>query len=189
MLSFKSKNLASRPLKRKSFCDNEPDVIDLSDSPDSQTEFNNFSDRNSKSSAKEAYSKDYFVFDRRLQRIEEDKINRAAFKRDSELKLECIKYLLNDWIFFTSKDTTCSHLSSREINSKIDADDLLVFKHYLMYLLHVSKDLEHLVLIMRVFKRLILKNGSLEWTETYREMCASIQADFYEKYDSTIKFD
>jgi hypothetical protein len=143
----------------------------------------------SKNSALETYKNGYLVFDKRLKRIEATKINRTAFQRESELKLECIKYLLNDWIYFTSKDTKCTRLSSKEINNQIDADDLQVFKNYILYLLHVSQDFEQLALIMRVYKRLIIKNGSLEWTETYKEMCSSIQGDFYEKYDSTIKFD
>jgi hypothetical protein len=164
-------------------------VIDLSEDSPATSESEESSKQAVDSSIVQKYTRNYIVFDRRLRKIEAEKINRAAFIREPELKLECIKHLLNDWIFITSKDAKCGKVSRLDTNSQIDADDLQVFSEYLLYLLHERKDLGQLALIMRVFKRLILKNGSLEWTETYKEVRASLQAGFYEKYDSTIDFD
>ena len=47
--------------------------------------------------------------------------------------------------------------------------------------------IEKLNIIMRIFKRLIEKNGNVEWAECYKEILTFIQAEFYEKYNYTIK--
>ena len=41
-----------------------------------------------------------------------------------------------------------------------------------------------MVLILKLFKRLVVKNGSMEWVDSYKDVYSSIQADFYAMYDS-----
>lgn len=101
--------------------------------------------------------------------------------RDDE-DLENLKRLLDDWIFWTSK-SNFDKTSKRQI---INDEDLLVFKGFLLYILNVEKNLEKLTIILRILKRLIEKSGSFEWTENFKEIVASIQADFYEEYNSTL---
>lgn len=104
----------------------------------------------------------------------------------SEIEIECLKNLLDDWIFWTSKNTNLNKSNKIEL---INDEDLSVFRGYLFYVLNISKDFEKLALIMRVFKRLIQKNGSLEWIENFKEIKTALQTEFYEKHNSTIKFD
>ncbi len=92
---------------------------------------------------------------------------------------------MDDWIFFTSK-TNSSFKSNKQ--QKIDFDDLEIFKGYLLHILNEFKDLEKMTLILKIMKRLIVKNGSTEWIEAYKEIYESLQADFYAIYDSTFNF-
>ena len=135
---------------------------------------------------KEKYYKDYISFRNKLKNFE----NERLIYEDSEI--ESIKCLLNDWIIWTS-NKNLNEMKYSYFNGKnqqeIDSDDLLVFKNYLFYLLNVKKDFEKLRIIFKIFKRLILKNGSFEWIETYKEFSSSIQSEFYENYDFTINLD
>ena len=129
----------------------------------------------------EMYLKEcYEIFNRRIKMFElSDKINKTQTKM--ELELERIKSLLNDWIFWTSQLVNAS-------DSLIDQGDIDLFKNYLLYLLIYLNDFEKLNIIMRIFKRLIEKNGNIEWAECYKDILMTIQTDFYEKFNYTIKF-
>ena len=129
----------------------------------------------------EMYLKEcYEIFNRRIQMFElSDKINKTQTK--TELELERIKSLLNDWIFWTSQ------LVNAASDSLIDQEDIDLFKNYLLYLLIYLNDFEKLNIIMRIFKRLIEKNGNIEWAECYKDILMTIQTDFYEKFNYTIK--
>jgi hypothetical protein len=149
--------------------------IDLSDD---ETPGANSSQQETKmSSLKQSYD----AFKSRIDHFElSDKINQSIFRRKSELELEKIKCLLDDWIFWTSR--------TGSTNETIDQDDIDLFKGYLLYLMTERADLEMLCTILRILKRLIEKNGSLEWTDQFKEITTSIQSEFYEKFSSTIKF-
>ena len=165
-------------------------MIDLCNSPLSDQEPQQL---NTAHLEKSIYEKDFLIFDKKLNDIANTKINSKVFRpNSSELKLECAKHMLNDWIYFTSKNNnavSCQANTSRASASQIDAEDLQTFKNYLLYLLIVRRDLELLTLVFKIFKRLIQKNGSFEWIEAYKELQASVQAEFYEKFNSTIKLD
>jgi hypothetical protein len=122
---------------------------------------------------KSQYEKSYKFFRGRLKNF---KSNETLNKSDTEL--ENLKHLLDDWICWTSKSTTKQQA--------ISDGDLFVFKGYLFYLLTVEKNLEKLNVILKILKRLIEKSGSFEWIEFYKEIVATMQADFYEEYNSTL---
>ncbi len=133
-----------------------------------------------KSKHNETYLKEcYTIFKRRIEMFElSDKINKTQTK--SKLELERIKSLLNDWIFWTSQLVNSS-------DSFIDQEDIDLFKNYLLYLLIYLNDFEKLNIIMKIFKRLIEKNGNIEWAECYKDILMTIQTDFYENFNYTIK--
>jgi hypothetical protein len=122
----------------------------------------------------------YDIFKRRIDVFElSDKINKT--QANSDLDMERIKSLLNDWIFWTSR------LVNNTSDSLIDQDDIDLFKNYLLYLLIYLNDFEKSNLIMRIFKRLIEKNGNIEWAECYKDILMTLQTNFYEKFNFTIK--
>ena len=116
------------------------------------------------------------------EKIEDFKLSNKINKkqRDCEQELDCILQMLSEWIFWTSRDGAAH---------SADYDDVQVFTGYLLHLLNAFGDLERVALLMRILKRLILKNGSIEWTQTYKEIYGSVQAGFYERFGSTINFD
>ena len=117
------------------------------------------------------YQKDYDCFQNRINNFElPDNINKKQPAK--EIDFEKIKHLLDDWIFWTTN------------SSNLDVDDLQIFKGYLLHVLNHFKDLEKMVLILKLFKRLVVKNGSMEWVDSYKDVYSSIQADFYAMYDS-----
>ncbi len=103
----------------------------------------------------------------------------SRFQSADELEKEKLKHLLSDWIFWTSRNRIDS----------IDQDDLNIFRGYLIYLLITRRQLEKLVFILKILKRIIEKNGSFDWIEAYKELYTYIQSEFYVKFDSTIKLD
>ena len=118
---------------------------------------------------------EYKCFKQRISQFQlPDHINKSQTKQ--ELELEKIKYLLSDWISWTSR-------SSSDL---IDSDDLKIFRGYLFYLLSVRKQLEMLAFIMKLLRRLIEKDGSFEWIEAYKDLYSSIRTDFYIEFDSTL---
>lgn len=124
-------------------------------------------------SDKSLYKIDYDCFQTKLDNFELPiHINKKQSKQ--ELEIEKIKHLLSDWIFWTGIK-----------QEQIDTDDLHTFKSYLLYILNDLKDLEKLILIFKLFKRLVIKNGSTEWVDAFKDVYSSVQADFYTIYDST----
>ncbi len=124
------------------------------------------------------YSDEYKCF---KQKIEEFKLpdHVCKFQHADELEKEKLKHLLSDWIFWTSRNKA----------DDIDHEDLNIFRGFLIYLLNTQRQLEKLAFIFKILKRLIEKNGSFEWIETYKELYTSIQSEFYIEFDSTIRFD
>ena len=132
-------------------------------------------------SKKNIYENDFKFFRNRLVSFKsEERLNKSLLRGDAEL--ENLKHLLDDWIFWTSR----SNFDKSNKRQIINDEDLLIFKGYLLYLLNVDKNLEKVTLILKIFKRLIEKSGSFEWIENYKEILASVQADFYEEYNSTL---
>lgn len=132
-----------------------------------------------RASSKPANHSEYKYFRQKVSDFElPDYVNQTN-RSKSELELEKIKYLLSDWIFWTS----------RNHSNVLDTDDFEVFKGYLLYLLNTKKQLESLCTILKILKRLIQTNGSFEWIEIYKDLCMLIQTDFYVEFDSSIKLD
>ena len=131
------------------------------------------------------HQENYDLFVEKLNNLRlPEYVNKKGFKR-SELELERLKCLLNDWIFWTSKDKQKCSLNLEQI----DPEDLDIFSGYLHFVLNVKKDLEKLSLTLKIFKRLVEKNGSNEWISAFKEIFYSLQSEFFQQYDSTIKLD
>ena len=130
---------------------------------------------------KNLYKNEYKYFKDRVKNFKlEEELNENLSKSDAEL--ESLKKMLDDWIFWTSKN----NLSRSNRRDAISDEDVHIFKGYLLYLLNVDKNIEKLSIILRIFKRLIEKSGSFEWIENYKHILASVQTDFYEEYNSTL---
>lgn len=121
------------------------------------------------------HRKEYKCFKQRISQFQlPDHVNKNQSKK--EIELEKIKYLLSDWISWTSRRTS----------DFIDSDDLQIFRGYILYLLTVRKQFEMLAFIMKLLRRLIEKDGSFEWIETYKELYSSIRTEFYIEFDSNL---
>jgi hypothetical protein len=137
------------------------------------------------------YSKDHELF------IKKIKFNGTCKKEEhsSDCELECVKNYLHDWICWSTKNlaemSSCYFDESQSCDSdqdeKVNTVDIQVFTNYLLYLLHVSKNLEMLVIILKVFKRLAYKSGSFEWISICDNTLATVQSDFFIKYDLTLE--
>lgn len=166
-----------RCLKRKSFTrvstsgSDRPIFIDLTRSP-----------KRSPQAAEMPFYQDYLTFEQRLKDLEISSRLRSKYKHELEIKTESIKFLLNDWVYITS-------LNASSQRSQIDADDLSIFKSYLIHLVRVEKNLELVRVVLKLLKRIIEKNGSYEWIEAYDDLYSSIQTEFFEKYDSVLRLD
>jgi hypothetical protein len=168
----------ARGLKRKSVDFYGPITIDLIAEQEREERSRDklLKEKENIARAKQMYQSDYECFlDRLNSFVLPAKVNLS--QSESELELERIKNMLDDWIFCTSKQ------------NEIDADDLQIFKNYLFYLLLILKDYEKLTFILRIFKYLIKKNGSFEWVESYKEIVSQIQSEFYERFNATLLLD
>jgi len=173
-----AKKVSNRGLKRKSVDLHGPITIDLIAEQEREEKSREklLKEKEKFETTNQMYLNDYKCFlDRLNSFVLPVKINLKQSK--SELELERIKNMLDDWIFCTSRQ------------NEIDADDLNIFKNYLFYLLLILKDYEKLTFILKIFKYLIKKNGSLEWVESYKEIVSQIQSDFYERFNATLLLD
>lgn len=73
--------------------------------------------------------------------------------------------------------------------NQIDHEDLTKFQNYLLYILLCKKQFDFVRTTLKIMKKLILINGSIEWTEAYNEICSFVQSLFFEEYDSTLNLD
>lgn len=135
------------------------------------------------------YLADYLEFEEKLEKfkciagVSNSVKNLNIFER----KIELLKIFLNDWIIWTCcKNHIDQNMSNKQ---QIDQDDLIMFQNYLHYILLVKKEFDFVRIILKILKRLILINGSVEWTHTFNEICSSVQSIFYEIYDSTLNLD
>lgn len=72
---------------------------------------------------------------------------------------------------------------------QIDQEDVSKFQNYLSYTLLVKKEFDFVRTALKIMKRLIEINGSLEWTQAFNEICSTVQSLFFEKYDTTLNLD
>jgi hypothetical protein len=151
----------------------EAEIIDLSFSDDEKDSRKKIEGLKAINSKNDFHEKDFLLFESKLNGIAVLKLDKNAIKRESDRRIESIKHFLNDSIFSAS----------------IDYQELQMLKNYLMHHFHFNKDFEFVVLVLKILKRLILKNCSNEWIDFYKDLCTSFQSDFYEKYDSTLKLE
>lgn len=166
-------------IKRKS---EKIECIDLSQSPVRENNEKIINDQ-------DKYSADYSEFKEKLEKfkcisgISNSMKNLNIYDR----KIELLKNFLNDWIIWTC----CKNQVNQTFANKqqIDQDDLTMFQNYLHYKLMVKKEFDFVRTILKILKRLIVINGSVEWTHAFNEICSSVQSIFYENYDSTLNLD
>ena len=157
----------------------EPELIDLTQSPESIEQMLNEIERDhcdeqqqQRETSLREYEREYLCFEERINRVVlPERINRN--QSSSDLKYERIKCLLKDWIFWTSNATTGNK------QQEIDGDDLEIFKGYLLFTLVQIQNNELIGLVMRTFKRLAKFYGSFEWIKSYKEIEKAIKSEFY----------
>ena len=99
---------------------------------------------------------------------------------EEDIDLNAIQHVLGDWICWSS------NLVNKQF---IHDEDVDVFKGYLFYILNISRDFDRLLVIMKLFKRLITINGCLKWVFIYKQISSEIQADFYLAYNNVLQLD
>ena len=175
-----------------------PPLIDLTQSPRPSLRDSPFEQADSFHNALPQYEQEYKCFNEKLSMVQlPTQINLNQSK--SELKKERIKFLLHDWILWTSShsEPTAHAKLDRSLltnvsffqEAAIDSDDLDIFKGYVLYLAAKKRNFEMVLYIIKIFKRLIKKYGSFEWVNSFREISSSIQSEFYEQYDSVLDLD
>jgi hypothetical protein len=122
------------------------------------------------------YTKDFEIFHSKIEEKKATIKNCTAGDRE----VEAIKLIMDDWIYFTS-----NLLNSRAVNE----DDWQLFKGYLLYLVNEKKNSDFVVVVLKLFKRLVIKNGSKQWIKVYGKICKEVQTDFYQKYNALLKID
>ena len=127
------------------------------------------------------YEDEYKTFVNKIETfINKSKVGGEASANCDDDDIDAIKRLLDDWIFW----------SANLLKAKsIDDDDIQIFKGYLLYLLIKIENIEKLFLILKLFKRLVIRNGNTEWIRHYKNINEEIQSEFYQKYDATLQID
>ena len=133
-----------------------------------------------------SYEKDFKMFKFEVERILKMKTKYAKdVEKDENFifkEIDCIKFILNDWIY-------CSSNLSQEFKMYLFDNDLYVFKGFLLHLASSDLYLEYLETILKIFKQIIIKNGSFDWILFYKQVYDEIQAIFYDKYNAILDID
>ena len=131
-------------------------------------------------SGEDNHEKEFKLFVNKIQKIVQK--NGKKFDQDFFLKeIDCIKFILNDWIYWSSNLNKNSQF--------ISDDDLYIFKGFLLYLVNFDKYSEFLEAIMKIFKRLIIQDGSIDWISFYQQVYNEIQTYFYERNSALLDID
>lgn len=191
-------------IKKKRSSDGRPVLIDLSDSPpstpdESPTQPARVSVQQQQHLLHKAdMTRDFKAFQRRLNQFSKQ----TRESRLDEVEIERVKLYLDDWITTTSSnldpeisvfympvDVENDNDDENNVDqqSSISPRDVRVFRNYLLYLLAVSRDLEKLSVVIKIFKRLAYKCGSPDWISIYQDVVSTVQSEFYIKYDHTLE--
>lgn len=166
----------------------EPILIDLCESPKPLVESTEPDKTQQESKTNDQIYQDYIKFTNKLKNVRADEKasshNIINKHRPVELELERIKIYLHEWICLTTNnidEMSGIYFNPNSTNTNVELD-IHVFANYLLYLLSVSKNLEMLTIIMKIFRRLVYKNGSFEWISAYDNTLATVQREFSKIY-------
>ncbi len=128
------------------------------------------------------YEREFRLFIHKIQKIVQKKGKKMLFDPDFFLnEIDSIKFILNDWIYWSSNLNKNSQFLFDE--------ELYIFKGFLLHLVSFDNYLECLESIMKIFKRLIIQDGSIDWISFYQQVYTEIQTIFYERNNALLDLD